>query len=265
MLAHDLIGSGSHTIALLHGIGGGRAIWDDARGGTARALAAAGWRVLAFDLPGYGESPPGPDASIGSMAAAVVAALRGLGARPAVLLGHSMGGMVGLEIAATQPQAVGALVLACTSSAFGRPGGDWQEGFVRARLAPLDAGLGMAALARQLVPSMVAPGTGAAVADACVEVMARVPEPTYRAVLGAIAGFDRRESLAGIGVPTLCLSAEHDRTAPPDVMQRMAARLPLGQHQVIAGAGHLANVEQPSAFAQAVIHFLARCGPAAPS
>ena len=74
---------------------------------------------------------------------------RGVDAERTVLLGHSMGGMVAQELLARSPSAgAQGLVLACTSAAFGRADGDWQARFVAERLAPLDAGLGMAGMAR---------------------------------------------------------------------------------------------------------------------
>ncbi|MBC7940209.1 MAG: alpha/beta fold hydrolase, partial [Chitinophagaceae bacterium] len=76
--------------------------------------------------------------------------------------------------------------------------------------------------------------------------------------LRAIAGFDRRAALGAIDVPTLCLAGAHDRTAPPDVMQRMAARIPGAEYTCLADAGHIANVEQPVAFNAAVVAFLQR-------
>ncbi|MCE2658274.1 MAG: alpha/beta hydrolase [Rubrivivax sp.] len=260
MLAHQIDGDGPLTVALLHGVGGGRSIWDTRHSGTAAALAAAGFRVIALDLPGYGGSPLStagpPPLSTAGMARAVANALQALNARPAVLLGHSMGGMVAQELWVQDPQAVCALVLACSSPAFGKPDGAWQQAFLNSRLAPLDAGEGMPALAQRLVAGMVAPGCPPDVQARGAAVMAQVPEATYRAALQAIVGFDRRAGLPTITVPTLCLAAEHDRTAPPEVMQRMAERIPGGTYACIGGAGHLANVEQPQAFADAVTAFL---------
>ena len=256
MLAHDRIGPPGRTLALLHGVGGGKSIWDAAHGGSAQSLAEAGWDVIAFDLPGYGGSAPVAPLTMTAMAHAVAGSLHALGTGPVVLVGHSMGGMVAQELAALAPQALRGLVLACTSSAFGRPEADWQQAFLRERLAPLDAGLGMPALARQLVTAMVAPGAAPEAVQAAIDVMQRVPEATYRAALQAIVGFDRRASLGAIGVPVLCLSAEHDRTAPPDVMARMAQRLPSGRHHCVPAAGHLVSVEKPEAFCRAVAGFL---------
>lgn len=256
MLAHNLYGSGATTVALLHGVGGGRIIWDDAHSGTARALADASYRVIALDLPGYGDSPLPQALTTESMAQAVIDTLQALDAAPAVILGHSMGGMVAQEIAALAPRAACGLILACTSPAFGRPGGEWQQAFLRDRLAPLDAGQSMGMLARKLVASMVAPGADAYALERGADVMGRVPEATYRAALQAIVSFDRREALPRIAVPTLCLAADHDRTAPAEVMQRMAGHIPGARYAVVSGAGHLANVERPDGFAAAVIAFL---------
>jgi pimeloyl-ACP methyl ester carboxylesterase len=252
-------GAGETAVLLLHGIGGGAAIWDDEASATITALAAAGHRVLAVDLPGYGESAalgaPDMDAFVAGVRA-VMAAARAGGARRTVLVGHSMGGMVAQELLARDPAGVDALVLACTSAAFGPPGGDWQARFVAERLAPLDAGLGMAGMARRLVPGMVAPQAAEAAREAAIAVMARVPEATYRAALRTIAAFDRRAALASIAVPTLLIAGAHDRTAPPEVMQRMAARIAGSRFVVLPDAGHIANVEAPGPFNAALLEFL---------
>ena len=86
--------------------------------------------------------------------------------------------------------------------------------------------------------------------------MAAVPEATYRTALQAIAAFDRRAALPPIAVPTLCLAGEHDRTAPPEVLQRMAQHIPGAHYQCLADAGHIANIEQPAAFHAALLAFL---------
>jgi 3-oxoadipate enol-lactonase len=248
-------GHGAVAVLLLHGIGGGQLIWRD----TLPALAAAGYRAAAMDFPGYGASPGTP--TLDAMVDAVRAVVAALGAERTVLLGHSMGGMVAQELLARSPVAgprVDGLVLACTSAAFGRPEGDWQARFVAERLAPLDAGLGMPGMARRLVPGMVSPAAPPAAGEFAIDVMSRVPEASYRVALRAIAAFDRREALARIAVPTLCLAGEHDRTAPPDVMQRLAQRIPGADYRCLENAGHIANVEQPAAFHAAVISFLQR-------
>lgn len=254
-------GTGEVAVLLLHGIGGGKSIWGIEASGTASAIAAAGLRAFSIDLPGYGESAAMAPPDMDSFVAAVLAVIDHAAARRTVLLGHSMGGMVAQELVAREPSRVHGLVLACTSAAFGGSGGrgvdSWQQRFVAERLTPLDAGLGMAGMAQRLVPGMVSPASSAAARQLSTAVMSRVPEATYRAALKAIVEFDRREALASIVVPTLVLAAEHDRTAPPDMMQRMAARIGShAQYRCLPQAGHIANVEAPAAFNAAVLEFL---------
>jgi len=248
-------GQGRVAVLLLHGIGGGKAIWRE----SLSAIAAAGYRAVAIDFPGYGDSAGAP--TMDAMVGAVNAVIDTLGAPRTVVVGHSMGGMVAQELVARDQRRLGwlgGLVLACTSASFGKADGAWQAKFVAERLAPLEAGLGMAGMARQLVPAMVAPMASDAAREASIDVMSRVPEASYRVALQAIAAFDRRAALASIALPTLCLAAQYDRTAAPEVMQRMAARIPNADYECLADAGHIANVEQAAAFNAAVLAFLQR-------
>jgi pimeloyl-ACP methyl ester carboxylesterase len=255
-------GDGDGAVLLLHGIGGGRAIWADDASGTLSAIASAGFHAVAIDLPGYGGSsamqPPTLDGFVDAVMA-VIEALRHRGAaRRVVLLGHSMGGMIAQELLARHAGAASALILACTTAAFGRPDGAWQVQFLKDRLAPLDAGLGMVGMAARLVPAMLGDRARPQADAIAQQVMSAVPEATYRAALGAIAGFDRRQALARIAVPTLLLAGEQDRTAPADVMQRMAGRIADAEFASLPGVGHIANVEAPAMFNQAVVSFLQR-------
>ena len=254
--------AGAPLAVLLHGIGGGRDAWGDALSGTGRALAKAGFSAVAVDLPGYGESvsesPSLEPYTLAGVAQGVVGLIESLGHERAIVVGHSLGGMVAQELYALAPQRVRALVLASTSSAFGKLGGSWQQQFLAERFAPLDAGRGMAALAESLVASMVGPQAPSAAVAGATALMARVPEATYRAALTALTRFDRREQLAHIAVPTLCLTGEHDRNAPPSLVQQMAQRIPGAEYLQIPGVGHLAPMEAPQAFNHALIAFLHR-------
>jgi 3-oxoadipate enol-lactonase len=251
------LGSGP-VLLMLHGIGGGHLAFAP----QVERFAHAGYRAVAWDAPGYGRSAPIEPYTFKGLAAKCIALIEALTAaqksKKVVLLGHSMGGMVAQELVAVAPGVVQGLVLACTSASFGKADGAWQAQFLAERLAPLDAGLGMAGMAKRLVPGMVSPLAPVAVVNTALEIMGRVPEATYRVALPAIAGFDRRAALAAIQVPTLLLAAEHDRTAPPEVMQRMAARVPAAEYLCLPGVGHIANVEAPDAFNAAVVSFLQR-------
>ncbi len=246
------------VIVLLHGVGGGREAWGDSLSGTGAALAEAGYSAVAVDLPGYGDSPSIEPYDMAGLAASVVALIDALQPRRCALVGHSMGGMVAQELMAWAPDRIQALVLSATTPAFGKPDGAWQAEFLAQRLAPLDAGGGMAALAPGLALGMASPtAPHDAVARAAV-LMSAVPEATYRRGLQAIVGFDRRALLGNLALPVLCLAGEHDRNAPPPVMQRMAARIEGAEYHCMAGVGHLANMEAPAPFNRALIDFLQR-------
>jgi 3-oxoadipate enol-lactonase len=255
-LAHQRWDGGGALLLLLHGIGGGRHAWGDAKSGAGPALGVAGFDVLGVDLPGYGASPLVDPLTIGAMARAALACIDWAGDERAIVLGHSMGGMVAQEMAVLAPQRIAALVLSATSAAFGKPGGDWQQRFLADRLKPLNDGLGMARLASQLVPAMCAPHAPAAAIDAATRIMAAVPEPTYRAALRALMGFDRRDNLERLKMPVLLLAGEVDPNAPPQVMQAMAQRIEGADYRCLPGVGHLANLEAPQPFVDAVVTFL---------
>ncbi|MEO6623452.1 MAG: alpha/beta fold hydrolase [Burkholderiaceae bacterium] len=250
--AATTLGRGATALFLLHGVGGGKETWQ----ANQSSWADAGYQTLAWDAPGYGASAPRYPCSMSSMARALEQLIEQTGAATNVLIGHSMGGMVAQQAAALFPEKIHGLVLSATSPSFGPPGSGWQQNFLRDRFAPLDAGLGMAALARQLVPAMMAPGIDVSRQRPAAALMAGVPEGTYRAALAAIVEFNQRENLPQIGVPTFCLAGEHDRNAPPSVLRKMGERIPGARYACIPGVGHLANLEAPAAFNALVLEFL---------
>ncbi len=101
-------------IVFVHGAGFTHHIWIQ----QGRALAHDGWNMLAPDLPGHGQSGGTPLASVAEMADWLVGLLDAAGCRQAVVVGHSLGGLVALEAAATKPQRFAALVLIGTAAAI---------------------------------------------------------------------------------------------------------------------------------------------------
>ena len=255
------LGTGDVAVFLLHGVGGRATAWDK----TMPVLAGQGFRCIAWDAPGYGESAWVEPYTTRSLANALLELINSVGATRNVILGHSMGGLIAQEAVAMRATGIHGLILFSTSPAFGKPGGDWQKQFLTSRFAPLDAGLGLAGLAPALVKSMVAPAQNGdvqgnerythAVMEA-VKLMSSVPEATYRAALSAIVSFNRLDNLANIAVPTLCLAGEFDTNAPPAVMEKMASRIPNARYQCLPGVDHLGNLEAPDQFNAAVLAFL---------
>lgn len=250
-------GSGQ-ALLFLHGIGGNRDMFDP----QLDAFAAAGWRAIAWDAPGYGESAAPARFDWAHLADAVAVLLDHLAVERVVLVGHSMGGMIAQEVAARHPARLRALVLSGTAPAFGRADGAWQKQFLAARLDPLDGGTSMAELAPALMRDLVAPGAAPSALAVATRAMSLVPPATYRAALHNLVTFDRRASLAAIAVPTLLIAGEADRTAPPAGMARMAERIPGSRYRLIAGAGHIANLERPVVFNALLREFLGDLPPA---
>ena len=243
---------GGPTVLMLHGIGGGHLAFAP----QVETLASAGYRAVAWDMPGYGHSAPIEPYTFKGLAQSCIALIESLKATAVTLLGHSMGGMVAQEVVARRPDLVSRLILCGTSPSFGKPDGNWQRDFIAGRTAPLDAGKTMRELAEILVPQMVGPGSlpeGVRLATHC---MSLVPQATYRRALECIVTFDRRADLANIHVPTLLIGGEHDRNAPPAVMKKMAAAIPSSTYLELPGVGHLQNLEAPDEFDGLVLNFL---------
>jgi 3-oxoadipate enol-lactonase len=240
------------AVVFVHGIGGSARIWTPQR----EAFAAAGLHPVAVDLPGYGARSPVAEMDFEGLASDLEATVARLGLDRPVLIGHSMGGMVAQTALRRRPDGYRAVVLCCTSPAFGNRAGDFQKKFVAARLGPLDAGATMPALAASMVDGLMGPTpdpTGRAFA---IEIMSATPVTTYRAAVQCLVAFDERANLSHIRVPILCLAGEHDRTAPASVMERIAAKIPGARYVCLAGVGHLPNLEAPAAFDAAILGFL---------
>ena len=258
------LGSGP-TVVLLHGIGGGHRAFAP----QVETLAGAGYRAVAWDMPGYGRSPPIEPYTFKALAQRLLDLIDALRCSSVTLVGHSMGGMVAQELVARQPDRVNRLVLCGTSAAFARRSDgaradDWAQRFIAQRTALHDAGHSMDELAQRLIPQMIGPGAlpeGLRLAEFC---LANVPGATYRRALDALVTFDRQRELASIRVPTLLISGEFDRVAAPAVMRQMAAAIPLARYAELPGIGHLMNLEAPDEFDALLLGFLRERRPAPP-
>jgi 3-oxoadipate enol-lactonase len=238
-------------LVFLHGIGGAARAWR-----SQLDFFGDRYRTIAWDMPGYGGSTPLPSVSIATLAGALQDFLQQVGATKPILVGHSIGGMIVQQLLAKSPSVAGAVVLAQTSPAFGKPDGDWQKAFIDARLGPLDRGETLVSLAPTLVKELVGDNPDPGGMDIARDCMASVPEATYRATMLALMGFDLRNALKAIVVPTLVLSGSKDNNAPAPMMAKMATYIPSATYVELEGVGHLANLERPNAFNAALDSFL---------
>ena len=250
--AYEAAGDPDATpLIFLHGIGGAARAWR-------QQLATFGDRfhAIAWDMPGYGGSASLASVSIPALADALEQFIAQIGAASPILVGHSIGGMIVQKWLAQSPKLARAIVLAQTSPAFGKADGDWQKSFISARLGPLDRGETMKSLAPSLVKELVGDNPDPMGIELARECMASVPEASYRAMMLALIGFDQRNTLKDISVPTLLLSGSKDNNAPAPMMAKTATYIPSAEYVELAGVGHLANLEQPDAFDEAVGRFV---------
>jgi 4,5:9,10-diseco-3-hydroxy-5,9,17-trioxoandrosta-1(10),2-diene-4-oate hydrolase len=227
------------------------------------ALADAGFRVVAVDLPGQGESDKPVDRShytVESMVAHLRAVLDALGVERASLVGQSLGGTVAMAFARESPERVERLVLiAPVGLAPVR-----LASLARAIVPPLPAAL----LARLGVRAWWSFGLRHAYGDRAKptdrdidEYWAPSRDPRYVAgLLAFVRGVDwrpsAREVLAKLSMAVLVVAGTRDRLIPIDEMVRRAKWLPNAELVVIEGAGHPIQEEVPDEVNDALVRFL---------
>ncbi|SFF74492.1 3-oxoadipate enol-lactonase [Blastococcus tunisiensis] len=225
------------VVVLSNSLGASRAMWDP----QVPALAER-FRVITYDTRGHGASPvpPGPY-SLDDLVDDVLALLDRLGVERAHLAGLSLGGMIGMRLAAREPGRLDRLALLCTSALLG-PRQNWLD---RARTARSE---GTASLAPVVVSRWFTPGfaaTDPATVDRMQAMIAAQPGEGYAGCCEAIADMDLLADLPSISAPTLVISAREDPATPPEHQQAIAEGIPGAELLTVSPGAHLANVEQP--------------------
>lgn len=215
----------------------------------------AHFTVLRYDTRGHGASgaPPAPY-TLEQLADDAHGLLQHLGIARTHWLGLSMGGMVGQMLALRHPAVLDRVVLADTTGQVPAAGAAlWAE---RARLARSEglASLVPGTLERWFTAPFRAaePGLMAEVGD----MIAGTPVEGYAGCCAAIATTNTLSALAAVRSAALVLVGEHDAATPPAAARALAEHWPGAQLKLIADASHLANLEQPRAFNEAVLGFL---------
>lgn len=246
-------GDGPVTIFLLHGAFGAKEYWHN----QLHTFSRAGLRVVAWDAPGYGCSPLPDGFSVETAADVLVKLIERESTETNIILGHSMGGMVAIRAYGMIPEAIDGLVLSATSAAFGRSDGEWQKEFVRARVAPLDAGRSLEDFAPGMLRAMFAPGITNEATDQVIRIVSQMKPETFRAAIEAVTRFDARDVLPQMAVPVLCIAGGHDlAAAPPKVMEKLASKIAKGEFQCMDHVGHFGWAEDPDEFNSRVLGFL---------
>lgn len=246
VLHHRIDGAGP-PLVLLHPVGLDLTFFDPIVADLGQRF-----RVLRADLRGHGQSPMQPATGFEDYAGDLHALLARLDWPPAAIAGFSFGGMVAQEIALRHPRDVRALALAACASTFPP---DIRPAIVERGALALREGMAAVVeptLARWFSPSFRARGDDA---PARARLLANDVEG-WATAWRVMAGLDTAPRLHAIASPTLCLAAEQDLSAPPPILEAMAARIPGARFEVVSQAGHMLFIEQPAAVSAALTRFL---------
>jgi 3-oxoadipate enol-lactonase len=245
------------VLILANPIGTTRAIWD----GPARVLGRT-FRLLRFELRGHGEpgarspAPPG-GYSLAELGTDVLGLMRSHDVTSAAYCGISLGGMIGLWLAAHAPERISALAVCCTAIVPMPDRQAWLD-----RVALVRAG-GMAAISAAIPPRWFPPGfiarEPAAVAYV-MDMLNRTDPAGYAGCGEAIAGMDLRPALAAIKAPTLVIAGSEDTAAPPWQAAQTASGIADSRLRVIRGASHLAPYQTPGPVTAAILAHLGQPG-----
>ncbi|MGH9061562.1 MAG: alpha/beta fold hydrolase, partial [Acidimicrobiales bacterium] len=216
---------------------------------------AGRFRVLRYEQRGHGgTAPPGPGPyTVADLGGDVVTLLDHLGVARASFCGVSLGGMVGVWLAAHRPERIERLVLACTAARL-PPAEGWRERAAHVRRSGTSPQV-QGALGRWFTPGFGdrRPETARAVAA----MLAGADPEGYAGCCEAIAAMDQRADLARVVAPTLVLAGAEDPVTPPALGLELHQGVAGSALVVVPGAAHLVNVEQPRPFNEAVVAHLA--------
>ena len=247
-LAYDDAGSGP-CVVLIHGHPFDRTLWHP----QLTAL-AADFRVVAPDLRGFGESPgTGPLVTMRTYAADVEDLLTGLGVQRAAVVGLSMGGLVAMDMATTDPDRYWALGLVTTTA---QPADDQDRAARRARADDVERH-GMGVLVDYMHTGLYGPHCPDGVRERVDAMMLRAsPTGAAAALRGRAERPDYRPLLARLDLPAFVCTGSADPWSTSEVTAEIVEHLRRPELLTIDGVGHLPNLEAPDTFNRALRTFL---------
>ncbi len=252
LLHHQVAGPADAPVLLLSGsLGTNLSMWRL----QVQAL-AADFRVIPFDQRGHGASPaPEGPYSIADLGQDVVALLDGLGIEQASFCGLSIGGMIGLWLAAHAPERLDRVVLMCTS-AYAPPASRWSERAALVRESGTTEVVADAVVERWFTPLWAQTHQYAVTAHRAM-IAATEPEG-YASCCEAIAAMDLREDLMRVSAPTLVISAAEDLALPPEHQRLIAERIPGARLATIRDAAHIPTAQHPETVNRLIKEHLTR-------
>ncbi len=228
-------------VILIHGAGGNHLYWP------AEIRRLAGYQVIALDLPGHGKSGGRGQQSIRAYAEQIMQWAQALHLPRAVVVGHSMGGAIALELGLKYPEQVLGLCLVGTSA--------------RLRVSPqiLEESAHTTTYQRAIetiIEWSFSPSSPQRLKELAAQRMVETRQTVLNGDFLACQGFDVSERLAEIQLPALVICGEQDKMTPVRHVQFLADHLPQGRLEIVPGAGHMVMLEQPLLVAALLREFL---------
>jgi pimeloyl-ACP methyl ester carboxylesterase len=247
--------TGSGTIVWIHGLSGSWQNWLENL-----PFFAQTHRCIAMDLPGFGASEmPAEKITIGGYAAAVDELLQVLGVARATVVGNSMGGFVGAELAIRFGTLVDKLVLVSAAGlSIEHQRNEHALAVLRRGSRVLALGTGWLASkseelarrprSRQAIFSVVAAHPGRLPAPLVAEQLRGSGKPGFVDALDALTGYPIRDRLGEISAPTLVVWGADDMLVPVRDAWEFGELIPDARVVVYEDTGHVAMLERPAAF-----------------
>jgi pimeloyl-ACP methyl ester carboxylesterase len=214
-------------------------------------------RLIAVDLPGFGQTPlpePSPDVlTVEEIAASLAALIERMNMERAIVGGVAIGGYSALELATQRPDLVGGLILFGTKPAPDSPAMAEQRE-VLARRALSD---GPVAIADELHAQPLGPQADGAVRE---QMKRMISSADARAIAALVRGIacrpDPAPLLSQLAVPTLVIAGERDPFSHLEDVRNAARLVPDSRFVMIRGIGHMAPLEAPIAVSRAIADFV---------
>ncbi|GLS98890.1 alpha/beta hydrolase [Sphingobium jiangsuense] len=248
------IGDGPITIFLLHGGYGSKDYWAY----EIPELVGKGYRVVAWDAPGYGLSPLPEDYSIEMVADHAAHLVTELGTDRNIVIGHSMGGIVGPKVAQLIPGRIHALVISASIASLAQGGEEFARDFIEKRVPPLRKVKTLAEAAMPLLKSMFAPQSSGPAVDLVLDVAGKTPSETFIQAMLAIQRYEGAPVVQALDIPVLCVGGRADPVAQPQLIEQTAALIPGAEMKIFENTGHYPFAEDRDAFNAVLFDFLAR-------
>tara|TARA_X000000950_G_C13908144_1_gene657819 strand:+ start:3305 stop:4126 length:822 start_codon:yes stop_codon:yes gene_type:complete len=247
----DEYGEGDLVI-FLHGIGGNKRNWLSNFESFSKHF-----KTVAWDARGYGESDDyDGELNFDDFAQDLNKVIEYFSRKKAHIVGLSMGGRIAFTFFKNFPSKVASLVLCDTHKGFKHFTEEQQNEFIRLRKEPLISGKEPSDIAPIVAKTLIGNINNSDVYEQLVDSMNRLHKLSYIKSIEASVKSDHTDILHKIDVPTLVVVGELDTLTPPDLAKEIANEIPNAKLEIISGAGHLSNIEQPDIFNNKVIKFL---------